>query len=141
MGRSGPLSNTWFLDPTRAQNGTSIGSAVSRSSRQSVPILYNAPPFLPSELPLLTGIWTPSNTRFLGLSEPITLTASRSVQPFLHSSPQTVPILCNGRPPSKLPLPMGASEPNLTHGSLSQLELITQMAFRSVQPFLQCSRL
>jgi len=35
----------------------------------------------------------PSNTRFLGTSEPTTLTASQSVQPFLHRS---VPILYNG---------------------------------------------
>jgi len=98
-------------------------------------------PFSRQNCPFSRGIWTPSNTWFLGLFEPITLTASRSVQPFLHSSPQSVPILCNGRPPSKLPFPMGTSEPNVTHGSLSQLEFITQMASLSVQPFLQCSRL
>jgi len=46
---------------------------------------------------------------WLGPSEFSTQTASRSVQPFLHSSPQSVPILYNGPPfpPSKLPLAMG----------------------------------
>jgi len=34
------------------------------SSRQKVNILYNGRPF-PQKLPLPTGIWTPSNTRFL----------------------------------------------------------------------------
>jgi len=29
-------------------------------------IVYNRPSFLPSKLPLRTGIWTPSNTKFLG---------------------------------------------------------------------------
>jgi len=45
--------------------------------------------------------------------------ASRSVQPFLHSSRQRgrVHILYNG--PSKLPLPMGALDPRLIHGCLS----------------------
>ena len=40
-------------------------------------------------------------------------TASRSVQPFSHNSPQSVPILHNGSPlpRSKLPLPMGDLDP------------------------------
>jgi len=43
-----------------------------------------------------------------GPPESTTQTANRSVQPFLHSLWQKVPILCNGRPfPPKLPLPMG----------------------------------
>ena len=51
----------------------------------------------------------------VGTSEPKTQMASRSVQPFLHSSPQNVPIgqLYNRMPisPSKLPLTMGGSGP------------------------------
>ena len=43
--------------------------------------------------------------------------------------------------PSKLPLPVEESGPHLIHGSLSPLEPTTQMASRSVQPFLQGSRL
>jgi len=43
-----------------------------------------------------------------GPLESRTKTANRSVQPFLHSSRQKVPILDNRRPyPSELPLPMG----------------------------------
>ena len=74
----------------------------------------------------------------MGPSEPTTQTASRSVHPFLHSSPQSVPIIYNGQPlplPSKLPLPMGGSGRHLIHGSSSPPETITQMASRSVQPF------
>jgi len=61
---------------------------------------------------------------FLGASEPITQTASRSVQPFLHRWPQSVPILYNGTPPSssKLPLPMGRSGLYLIHGSVGPPE-------------------
>ena len=53
-------------------------------------------------------------------SEPITQTASRSVQAYSHRGPQSVPILYNGMPlsPSKLPLPMGDLDPHLIHGSL-----------------------
>ena len=48
----------------------------------------------------------------LGPPESITQMASQTVQPFLHSSYQKVPILYNGRPfPPKLPLPIGGSGP------------------------------
>ena len=49
----------------------------------------------------------------LGPFEPTSQTESRSVQPFLHSSPHSVPILYNGTPlsPLILPLPMGGSGP------------------------------
>ena len=51
----------------------------------------------PSKLPLLMGdLGTYQIHDCLGPSEPITWTASRSVQPFLHSSLQGVPILYNG---------------------------------------------
>jgi len=36
------------------------------SSQQSIPILYSGPPFPPQNCPLPWGIWTPSNSRFLG---------------------------------------------------------------------------
>ena len=70
------------------------------------------------------------------------ITASRSLQPFLHSSWQTVPILYNGRPFSpKLPLPMGDLDPHLLHGSLGLSESSTQTSSGSVQLFLQGSLL
>jgi len=68
--------------------------------------------------------------------EPITQTASRSIQPFLHRSRQSVAILYNGTllPPSKLSLPMG-SGPHLIYGSLDPPEFSTQTECRLVQPF------
>jgi len=65
-------------------------------------------------------------------------TASRSVQPFLHSSPQ-----CRWAFSGmfwKLRLRMGQSRPHLTRCSLSKHESKSQMAFRSVQPFLHSLR-
>jgi len=49
----------------------------------------------------------------LGPCELITQTAPRSVQPWLHRWPQTVPILYSGSPvsPSTLPLPLGHLNP------------------------------
>jgi len=78
---------------------------------------------------------------FYGPSEPTNQTASRSVQPFSHRGPQSVPILYNGTPlsPAKLPLPMGNLDSHLTHGSLGPPESSTQTASPSVQPFLQDS--
>ena len=43
-------------------------------------------------------IWTPCNTWFLGPYDSASQMASPSGQPFLHSSPQSVPILYNGLP-------------------------------------------
>jgi len=42
-------------------------------------------------------------------------------------------------PPSKLPISNGDLDPHLIHGSLGQPKFWTQMASRSVQPFLQGS--
>jgi len=64
----------------------------------------------------------------------IAQTANRSVQPFLHSSQQKVPLLYNVRSfPKRLPLAM--RDLDLTHNSLGQSEPIVQTASRSVQPF------
>jgi len=64
----------------------------------------------------------PSNTLFLGPSKPITQTASRWFQPFLHSSSQCVPTLYNGMSLSRLkiaPSHEGPGPPSNTlfHGS------------------------
>jgi len=65
---------------------------------------------------------TPSYTCFLGPARVhiTSQTAYRSVQPFLHSSQQRVPILCNGLPfpPKIAPSHGGDLEPNLKQGSL-----------------------
>jgi len=67
------------------------------SSRQGIPIIYNGPP-VPFKITHCHEESGPSsNTRYLGRSsEPTTQTASRLVQPFLHSSPQCVSALYNG---------------------------------------------
>jgi len=66
-----------------------------------------------------------------------TQTSNRSVQPFLHSSGQKVPIFYNGCPyPQNFPFPWGDLIPHLTHDSLGPCEPITQTAPRSVQQFL-----
>jgi len=62
----------------------------------------------------------------------------RSVQPFLHSSRQRIPILYNGPPrptPLKIAPSYGRSGPHLIRGSLGLPESTTQTASRSVQPF------
>jgi len=65
-------------------------TADSPYSLQSVPIFAPNCPFLWGDLdPHLTH-------DSLGPSKPITQTASRSVQPFLYSSPQSVPVIYNG---------------------------------------------
>jgi len=82
----------------------------------------------------------------LGPSKSSTQTASQLVQPFLHSSPQCVPILYNGLPllRSKLPLRMGESGgPHLTQPSSPQpiytrnsslvIKLIPFKAFKAPQ--------
>jgi len=71
-------------------------------SRQKVPILYSGCPF-PKNCPYPWRDLEPHPPHdSLGPSEPITQTASRSVQPFLHRRPQGVPILYNGMPISPL---------------------------------------
>jgi len=85
---------------------------------------------------------TPPNTCFIGPLESKSQTASRSVQPFLHSSLQRVATLYNGLPslPQNCPFPCGSGL-HLMHGSLGPLESSTQMASRLVQPLFQGSQL
>jgi len=73
----------------------------------------------------------------LGPVESITQTVSRSVQPFLHRSRQSVAILYNGPPlsPLKLQIPKGDLGSHLTRDSLGPSEPTIQTASRSVQPF------
>ena len=79
----------------------------------------------------------PPNTCFLGTSRVQTQTASRSVWPFLHSSPQRVPIIYNGPPfPLKIENCPSHEEyaPHLRCDSLSPAKSSTQTLSRSVQP-------
>jgi len=56
------------LEPTTQTVFPSIGCAVYFLHRwsQSVPILYNGTPLRPQNCPFSWGMWTPSNTWFLG---------------------------------------------------------------------------
>jgi len=93
--------------------------------------------------PFPMGVWTPSNTWFLGPSEPTTQTGSRSFQPFLHRWPKsevTEEMLYSGTSPSKLPLPMQDLDAYLIHDwFLGHTRVLNQTASRSVQRFLQGS--
>jgi len=44
-----------FLSPPKPTTQTRSLKPVLHSSQQSIPILYNGPPFLPSKLPIVTG--------------------------------------------------------------------------------------
>jgi len=78
---------------------------------------------------------------YLGPPESKSQTAPRSVQPLLHSSQQTVPILHNGPlPPKNCLFPWGCGPCScIVHCSLDPAESRTQTASRSVQLFLQGS--
>jgi len=137
--------NLCILWPTLVHNpnGKSIGSAVfAQLTAESAYTLHWRHLSYPPELPLPMGSGHHLTHDSLGPCEPKTQTASRSVQPFLHRWPQSVPILYNGSPisPSKLPLPMeNGSGPHAMHGFLGLPESSTQTATRSLQSFLQGS--
>ena len=85
----------------------------------------------------------PSNTCFYGptqvhISNEISIGSAifaqlTAEQPYLYNGPTLFPF--------KIALHMGDQDPHLTHGPLSSLESTTNMASRSVQQFLQQSRL
>ena len=111
-------------------------------SRKSLYFTMGNP--FPKIAPSNRGIWT-HVTHYsldsLGPSKPIIQTVSRSVRPFWHRWPQSVPILYSGTPfPLKIAPSHGGSGPQLVHSCLSPPESSTQTAFRSVQTFLQGSR-
>jgi len=131
--------------PTRVQipNGISIGSAVfALCTAEYRYTLHRAAPF-PLKITPSHGDLDPHLTHdSLGPSEPTTQTASQSVQPFLHSSPQSVPILYNGMPLLlKIASSHGNKDPHLIHGSLGPPKFLTRTASPSIQPFLQGSLL
>jgi len=83
-----------FFGPLESTTETANGSVQPflHSLRHKVPILYNGRPY-PPEMPFPMGIWTSHVTHdALGLCEPKTETAPRSVQPCLRRWPQSVPI-------------------------------------------------
>jgi len=136
-GELGPHLTHGSLGPPESptQNSTSTGSAVSL--QYSLPILYNGtggacPPKTASSP---GGIRAPPNTWFL---RPIRVHNTNSIS---TGSDVSLPILYNGAGgacPPKLPLSWGI-------GALTQFMVphksITQMASRSVHPFLYDSPL
>jgi len=106
--------------PSPQSNSKLIGSAISAQLMAENP--YTLQWAIPSpKLPLLMGGSGPHLTHnSLGHSEPRIQMASRSVQPFLHKWPQSVPILYNGTPlcPLKIAHSHGGFEPppHLTYG-------------------------
>ena len=76
-----------------------------------------------------------------GPPEPITQTASLSVQPFLHSSRQSIAYgrVSSGMSGYALPLKIspsyGGSGPHVMRGSLDPPDSASQTTYRSVQPF------
>ena len=84
------------------------------------------------------GSVPPSNMWFLAPPDLSSQTASRSGQPFLHSSRQKVPVLYNGRRfLQNSQFPCGNLGPSwYIHDSLGPSKPTTQTASPSVQPFL-----
>jgi len=93
----------------------------------------------PSKLPLC--MWG-SGPHLIHASMDLTQMASQSVQLFLHSSRQRIPILYSGLPLFTLKIaPLhGGPGPYIICGSLGPLKSVTRTASRSVQPFLQGSQ-
>jgi len=93
----------------------------------------------PNNCPFPWGIWTPSNTWFLGsiwAHNPKGISIGSAVR----ARPQSVPILYNGMPfPSQNCLSGGGSGPSSNTLSLGPPESSTRTASRSVQLFLQGS--
>ena len=90
------------LDPphSASQMTTRSFELLLHSSRQTVPILYNRPPlFLQNCHFALKDLDTHLIHGSFGTHKSIIQTASRSLQAFLHSSRQSIPILYNGPPP------------------------------------------
>jgi len=114
------------LDPPDSASQTASRSIqpLLHSLPLSIHILYNGCPF-PQKCLFLWGFGSHLIHDSLGPTKPITRTVSRSVQPFLHSSPQSIPILYNEQPisPKNCSFPWGIWTPfrgppeSLTHTS------------------------
>jgi len=112
-------------------------------SRQKGPTLHNGPPLSPQNCPCTWGIWTPSNTCFLGPPDSASQMASRSVQPFCKAHDRKSVYFTMGCPfsPQNCPYAWEDLDPYLIHSSLCSPESIKQVTSRSFQPFWQGSRL
>jgi len=119
MGRSEPPSNTFACahpNPQPKQHLDRFSQFCAAHSTASLYFTnYNGPPFPRPNCPSHGGSGHPANINMIPLAHPSpkTQTASRLVQPFFHSSPQSVSILYNGPclPCLKIAPSMGRSGP------------------------------
>jgi len=88
----------------------------------------------PKSGPSRGNICTLTHTWFPGSSESAFQTASRSVQPFLHISPQSVPILCNGPP---FPLKIAPSQGRIDTVSQKRSHFERSVTLSSLNRFSQ----
>jgi len=143
MGRSGPHLIHGSLSTPESKSKTASQSVQPflHSSRQSVVWHVRACPF-PLKLSLFTRGSVPHLIRvFLDPPDWASQTASRSVQPFLHSSRQTVTILYNERPfPLNCPSHRGIWAPSNTWFLGPIHPTPSQTACRSIQPFFTAHR-
>ena len=117
---NGPSTRSPVVDEKTTRSGQWLWSVLCVSFRASI---------------LLVG-WQQGHPE----DEPITQTAAGSVEPFLHRSPQTVPVLYNRPPlPLKITALQGGSGPPSNTCFLGPPKSSTQTASRLFQPFLQCS--
>ena len=130
-----PQSNTCFLEPTwpHNPNGILIGSAVFT---QLMTVSSGTPAIC---FPIKIA-HSHVDHASLGPPESSTQMASRSVQPFFHSSRQSVLILCNGPlfPFLKIVPSHEGCGHHLIHGSFTS-EPTTKTASWLVQPFSHSS--
>jgi len=134
-------SNTWFLGSAQLiiQMPYRLVQRFLHSSLQTFPILDSGHPF-PLSCPFSWG----SGPRLIPWAHPSPL-LKRHLGWFncfctaYHRVPYT--LQWGALPPSELPLSMGTSGPHLIHGSLGLSDSSSQMASRSVKPFLQGSLL
>jgi len=144
-------SNTCFFGPTQVQipNGISISSAVFAQLMAGSHYTLQQAALPPSKLPLPMGDMNPHLIydsldppvwRFLGPStvlNPNGISSTSAIQPFLHNSRQSIPILYNGE---AFPLKIATSHEGIwtvfkIHNSLGPSKPKTQMASRLFQPF------
>ena len=111
-----------------------IFNSKTMSSRRACPGMSFQLKISPSH----RGIWAPHLIH--GSLSPQPKTAFQSVQPFVHSSCQSIVRHVGACPsPQNCPFPGGDLDPHPIHNSWSPPEPTTQTASRSVRPFLHSS--
>jgi len=123
-------------------NGISTGSAVFCTAHGRRALYFTmGRPFPPQNCPCTWGIWTSSNTCFLGPPHSASQMASWWVQPFCKAHGRKSLYFTMGCPFSRENCPFAWEDldPYLIHGSLCSPESIKQVTSRTFQPFWQGS--